>query len=167
MSPLSVLSSRYVIPMLWAYFCLANTLYYNYYYVPCSFCLSQCLSIETSWNFVSSIKFYLPFTLIAYRRLGISKVLSFCTLVAYRDMPVCLPSWKLWVLSSSYTNCIPEVSNFRSCQLQFSSHSYRGTIANSYFSLFVIKCRPLIALIVQKFRQHLKTLRRLDACTVK
>jgi hypothetical protein len=147
MSPLSVLSSRYAIPMLWAYFGLANTLYYNYYHASCSFCFSQCLSVEASWNFVPSIKFYLPFTIIAYRRLGISKVLSFCTLVAYPDMPVCLPTWKLCVLSSSYTNCIPEGRNFRSYQLQFSFQTYSGTIATSYFSLFVIKCRPCLALM--------------------
>ena len=153
--------------MLWAYFCLANTLYYNYYYAPCSFCFSQCLNIETSWNFVSSIKFYLPYTSIAYRRLGISKVLSFCTVVAYPDMPVCLPSWKLCVLSSSYTKCIPEVRNFRSYQFQFSCQTYGGTIATTYFSLFVIKCRSLLAPNVRKFRHHLTTLRRLDACTMK
>ena len=164
MSPRSVLSSRYAISMLWAYFCLANTLYHNYYYASCSFCFSQCLSIETIWNFVSLIKFYLPFTLIAYRRLGISKVLNFCTLVAYPDMPVCLPSCKLCVLSSCYTNCISEVRIFE--VISFSS-ALRGTIATSYFSLFVIKCRRLLALNVHKFRHHLKTLRRLDACTMK
>lgn len=31
----------------------------------------------------------------------------------------------------------------------------------------VIKCRPLLALNVPKFRHYLKTLSRLDACTMK
>jgi hypothetical protein len=54
-----------------------SILYCNYSSALCSFCFFLCRSMQASWKFVSSIKFYLSFTLIAYRRLATPRVL-FC-----------------------------------------------------------------------------------------